>query len=448
MKNSLSPNYPDAVPGVHRMAAWGLLLLLAAGFVSAVAETTSPSLEQRVDSYLGPYLEIDHLSGTVLIARDTKVVYEKSFGLANHEVQVSNIPATLFCIGSINKPLTIVILARMIEAKQLALGDTLSKFLPDFPRGGDITIDNLLNHSAGIPHRVTEAIDETRPQTAASMVELAAGKALVFEPGSDSVYSSAGFSVLARVLELASGKQYAELLTEYVLEPAGMQSTFDVGSRAVLRNRAASYAFDTDGLLNAPPQDVSYLVGAGSVYSTPRDLLAFQRALLVGTYGKLAKEWLVRENGDLGSNGLAAGFRAFADYDAESGVSVIVASNLVSGALDRIRNALPDIAAGRDVAVPSPIDAKAAQVDPSLLQNYVGDYELRPGRNLELRIIDGRVRMGDWLLIPTSDTTLFSPQDYAVISVISGGDGVVERLDWTTGGNTYPMPKVKVTNDE
>jgi len=444
----MSTTFCNPGPGTQRRTAWGLALLLAAGFVSAAPEPALPSLEQRVDTYIKPYLEIGHLSGTVLIAREGDVVYEKSFGLANHELGVSNTPGTLFCIGSINKPLTIVILARMIEAEQLALTDKLTKFLPDFPRAGDITIDNLLNHSAGIPHRVTEPIDETRPQTAASMVELAAGKALVFEPGSDSVYSSAGFSVLARVLELASGKPYAELLTEYVLNPAGMKSTFDVGSRVVLANRAASYAFDTDGLLNAPPQDVSYLVGAGSVYSTPRDLLAFQRALLAGTYGKLAQEWLVRENGNMGSNGLAAGFRAFADYDAETGIGVIVASNLVSGALDRIRNALPEIAAGEKVETPSPIDAKAARVDPKLLQSYAGDYELRPGRNLELRIIDGRVRMGDWLLIPTSDMTLFSPQDYAVITVVSDDSGEIERLDWTTGGNTYPMPKVRVKTAE
>jgi hypothetical protein len=210
----------------------------------------------------------------------------------------------------------------------------------------------------------------------------------------------------------------------------------------VLKNRASSYAFDTDGLLNAPPQDVSYLVGAGSVYSTPGDLFKFQNALLAGTYGKLAQEWLVREDGGLGSNGLAAGFRAFADYDAESGISVIVASNLVSGALDQIRGALPKIAVGKTVKTPAPIDAKAAKVDPEVLRSYVGDYELRPGRNLELRIIDGRVRMGDWLLIPTSETTLFSPQDYAVITVVRDESGTVERLDWTTGGNTYPMPRV------
>jgi len=444
----MNPTFRNRVPKTHLMTTWALALLLTAGVVSAAPETAPLSLEQRIDGYLEPYLEIDHLSGTVLIARDGNVVYEKSFGLANHELDVSNTPETLYCIGSITKPLTIVILARMIEVKQLALTDKLSKFLPGFPRGDDITIDNLLNHSAGIAHRVTEPLDETRPQTAASMVDLAAGKALVFEPGSDSVYSSAGFSVLARVLELASGKPYAELLTEYVLKPAGMESTFDVGSRAILQNRAASYAFDTDGLLNAPPQDVSYLVGAGSVYSTPRDLLKFQRTLLAGTYGKLAQEWLVRENGNLGSNGLAAGFRAFADYDAETGISVIVASNLVSGALDRVRRALPEIAEGEKVETPSPIDAKAGDVDPKLLESYVGDYELRPGRNLELRIIDGRVRMGDWLLIPTSDTTLFSPQDYAVITVVSDESGEIERLDWTTGGNTYPMPKVGVKTTE
>ena len=421
---------------------------MAAGFGSASTETSPTSLEQRIESYLQPYLEIDHLSGTVLIARGEEVLYERSFGLANFELDVPNTSETLFCIGSINKPLTIVILARMVEAKQLALTDKLAKFLPEFPRADEITVDQLLNHSAGIPHRVTEPLDETRPQSAASMVELAAGKELVFEPGSKSVYSSAGFSVLARVLELASGKPYAELLAEYVLKPAGMEDTFDVGSRVVLENRASSYAFDTNGLLNAPPQDVSYLVGAGSVYSTPHDLLKFQRALLAGTFGKVAREWLIRDDGNLSSNGLAAGFRAFADYDAETGVSVIVASNLVSGALDRIRAALPEIAAGKDVPTPSPIKAKAAKVDPKLLKSYEGDYELRPGRNLELRIVDGRVRMGDWLLIPTSDTTLFSPQDYAVITVVSGENGTVERLDWATGGNTYPMPKVGVARTE
>ncbi len=208
--------------------------------------------------------------------------------------------------------------------------------------------------------------------------------------------------MLARVLELAGRKPYAELLAEHVLRPAGMAETSDSGTRAILEHRASSYFFDTDGFLNAPPSDISYLVGAGSVFSTPRDLLAMQRALLAGKLGKRAQELLVRESGNLSWNGLANGFRAFADYDAASGVSVVVASNLTSGALDKIRSALPKIAAGEDVPTPEPIKAKAADIDTEILESYQGAYELRPGRNLELRVVDGRVMMEEWLLIPTS----------------------------------------------
>ena len=412
------------------------------GTLLAETETEGPRLEQRIDDYLRPYVDIGHLSGSLLIAKNDDVLYEKSFGLANHEHAVPNTTKTKFCIGSINKPMTIVILARLLEMEKLVLTDKLAGFLPDFPRADKISIDDLLNHRSGIPHRVTESIDETRPQTPTSMVELASKQALVFEPGSDSVYSSAGFSVLARVLELAGQKPYAELLAKHVMLPAGMTDTSDAGTLAILEHRASSYVFDTDGLLNKPPADVSYLVGAGSVYSTPRDLLSMQRALLAGSLGDRAQELLVRENGDLTWNGLAHGFRAFADYDAASGISVVVASNLTSGALDRIREALPKIAAGEDVPAPSPINARAADVELKRLESYEGVYELRPGRSLELRVVDGRVRMNDWLLIPTSRTMLFSPQDYAEIEVVFDENGEVSRLDWTTGGQTYPLPRI------
>jgi CubicO group peptidase (beta-lactamase class C family) len=408
----------------------------------------APTLEEPIDRYLAPYNEIGHLSASLLVARGDEVLYEKSFGSADLEHAVPITTGTKFCIGSVNKPMTIVIAARLIELDKLALTDPLSKFLPAFPRADEITVDHMLDHRAGIPHRVTDPIDETRPQTPASMVALAARRSLVFAPGSDSVYSSAGFSVLARVLELAGGKPYAELLADHLLKPAGMTETSDAGTRAILEGRASSYAFDTDGLLNTAPEDVSYLVGAGSVYSTPRDLLSMQRALLDGRLGVKAREALVHENGDLRWNGLAAGFRAFADHDAASGITVIVASNLVSGALDRIRQALPKIAAGEPVAPPAPIRAEAVAVDPRRLASYAGAYQLRPGRNLELRIVDGRVRMNEWLLIPTSPTTLFSPQDYAEIEVVFGDDGRVTRLDWTTGGGTYPLPRVDTTASE
>jgi hypothetical protein len=54
----------------------------------------------------------------------------------------------------------------------------------------------------------------------------------------------------------------------------------------------------------------------------------------------------------------------------------------------------------------------------------------------------GRVLMDDWLLVPTSPTTLFSPQDYAVIEVVRDETGAVTHLDWHMGGQTFELPRV------
>ena len=174
---------------------------------------------------------------------------------------------------------------RLIEEGKLSENSLLSKWLPTFPRGDEITVEQLLRHGAGIPHRVTTEAEETHPHTAANMVSLAARKPLLFDPGTDTVYSSAGYSVLARVLELAGGRSYSELLEDLVLAPAGAVHTIGrADSRHPLAGRAQGLFLGPDGPLNAPLKDLSFLVGAGSVYSTPRDLLAIQRAVLDGTY--------------------------------------------------------------------------------------------------------------------------------------------------------------------
>ena len=120
-----------------------LLLICFAAAVPAGAQAVAPNFEESVDAYLRPYLDIGHLSGTILIARGDEVLYEKSFGLANRELGVPNGPRTKFCIGSVNKPMTLVILARLIELEELAPEDTLDKYFPGFPRGGEITVGHL-----------------------------------------------------------------------------------------------------------------------------------------------------------------------------------------------------------------------------------------------------------------------------------------------------------------
>ena len=420
-------------------------LLLAALCVcvatAAAQPDPEPSLGERIDAYLQPFIDAGHLSGYLLVARGNETLYERGFGRADYELDVPVVPETRFCVASINKPMTVAVAIRLLEQGKLGLQDPVGKWLPDFPRGDQMTVEHLLRHRAGIPHRLVDDHRKARAWTAAELVEEARKAELAFAPGTEHSYSSGGFSILARILELAGGKSYEELLEEYLFRPAGMTETAHGAHGPLIKNRARSYFFGADGgLVNAPPRDLSHLIGAGAAYSTARDLLAMMRAVLDGKLGAGVRDSLVDENG-LDWNGLTHGFRAFADYHQASDTFVILTANIQSGAGDLLRRNLPKIVLGAEPEPPPDIPA-AVEVPLETLASYQGTYQLRPGRTMPLRLVDGALRMDEWLLIPTGETMLFSPQDYGRIRVVRNDTGAVERLDWLAGGREFPMPRV------
>jgi len=432
------------MPRVLPKHAGALLFLACLGSPLTGAET---EVATRIDAYVAPFVAAGHLSGSILVASGDAVVYERSFGLANRELEVPVGPATRFNVASLTKPMTQIVALRLFEEGALAADQPLARWIPDFPQADRITVGMLLRHEAGIAHRVTTAAEEALPQSAADLVELAKGHELLFEPGSKSAYSTAGYSVLARVLELAGKASYAELLAKYVFEPVGMDSSLHPEGGVLIPNRAGSYRFvGNGGLVNSPLKDYSYLVGGGSVFSTPRDLLRLMRGVQGGAFGETARANLVDEEG-IDWNGRTDGYRSFADYHAASGVYVAFVGNTLTGAHDLLRRDLPLLAAGEAVEIPVVPRHQAVAVAPEVLAGYVGDYELRPGSVLSLAVEDGEVAISGWLLLPTSESTFFSPQDYAEITVVTGADGRVERLDWTVAGTTHKMPRVSAVGD-
>ncbi len=395
-----------------------------------------------IDAYLRPFLDRGHLSGNLLVARGDDVVYERSFGMADYELGVPVTADTRFNIASVTKPMTVIAMIRLVSEEKLALADPLAKWIPDFPRGGEITVEHLARHRAGIPHRVTEPCDEIAPRTAAEMVELAKRKPLTGEPGERSNYSSGGFSVLARVLELASGQSYGELLRRAVFEPTGMTRSAHTDSRKLLAGRASPYLPAADGgIQNAPLQDLSFLVGAGSVYSTARDLHALVRAVRTGALGPGPQQSFVDEKG-LDWNGVTNGFRAFADWHKGSDVTVVFLGNLQTGAGNRIRADVHRIAAGETVEPPVLPEVEPVAVSPQVLKRWEGVYELRPGSPLKVRVDAGALRVNDWVLVPVGERRFFSPQDYAFVEVVLDEQGKPVRLDWVIDGQPYPCPRV------
>src|SRR5687768_13212789 len=331
----------------------------AASLFIALPSTASsqPAVAEKLDKYITPFATAGHFSGVVLVAQGGKTVYEKAFGFANVEHRVPNRTDTRIGVASITKPMTAVIARRLIDEGKLSMDDPVSKFLPDFPNGGKITVRMLYMHRSGIPHRVMPPEMETVPYTSAEMVDRIKLAKLEFEPGSARLYSSAGYSVLARVAEIASGKSYADLLEQYVFRPAGMTSSLDFDNRALVERRAADYLLDEKGSFNAPAKDYSFLVGAGSVLSTARDVHAFGMALVNGLLGDSVRAGYLRDK-VWWANGSTNGHRAEVRVNGEHNYSYAIVSNLNSGANDVILQGINDIMQGKTVAppvVPKPV---------------------------------------------------------------------------------------------
>lgn len=234
-------------------------------------------------------------SGTALVAKDGKIIFETAQGLASQRFGVPNHLGTRFNLGSINKSFTKIAIGQLLAAGKLALSDTLADHLPDYPNrevARQITLEQLLDHSSGLGDFFTERFARSSRalyRSPRDYFPAFADEPLLFAPGSKRRYSNAGYVVLGAVIEAVSGQPYDAYIAEHVFAPAGMT---DAGLWALdepVPDIAIGYTVqDIDG---TNPQGalrnntfVLPIKGspAGSAYATARDLLHFDRALRAG----------------------------------------------------------------------------------------------------------------------------------------------------------------------
>lgn len=226
-------------------------------------------------------LKNEGFQGVALIAKDGQVIFERGYGYANVELQVSNQPQTVFRIASLTKQFTAVAFLRLQQDGRLALTDKVSKFLPDYPRGNEITLHHLLSHSSGIPD-ITSLKDLTEIQRHPTTVEntLAHFKNLTldFTPGTDCAYSNSNYIVLGAILEKVTQQSCADYFAETLFKPLQMEGTYLDSADLLIPRRASGYVQNST-LKAAPYMDMSFPHASGALASTARDLYLWNEAL-------------------------------------------------------------------------------------------------------------------------------------------------------------------------
>jgi CubicO group peptidase (beta-lactamase class C family) len=235
-------------------------------------------------------IKADSPGAAVLVARDGKVLFEKGYGLTDVERRTSITPDTKFRIGSISKQFTAAAILKLAEAGKLKVEDKLSQFIPDYPRGGEVTIHHLLTHTSGI-HSYTSKPDFLKTVTTGvkpeEHIRSFKDDPYDFNPGEKWLYNNSGYFLLGYLVEKVSGQTYGEYLRRTFFEPLGMKDTGVHQAGAGLENEATGYMFEGGAFKKALDWDMSRAGGAGALYSTVRDLHRWNEALFAG---KVLKE--------------------------------------------------------------------------------------------------------------------------------------------------------------
>ncbi len=412
------------------------LIVLAAAFLSGEYLYGQSSKAEQIDALVAPVAATRQFSGIVLAVDNGKVIYEKAFGMANAELNVPAARSSRFGIASITKPMTSLVLIRLVDEKKLTLEDKLSKFIQDFPNGDKITVAMLSQHRSGIPHRVMPPEQETLAVNTADMVLKAKAATLAFEPGTQRLYSSAGYSVLARVMEIASGQTYSELLKKYVFDVAGMTDSVDWNWPTIIDRRVNDYLKDERGYVNAPYKDYSFLVGAGSVLSTASDLNKFAVAILDGKFGASARANFVRD-GSLSASGSTNGRRAYLEYKEDKSYGFVILSNLSSGSFDFIQKGVTEILQGKEVATKT---LSIPKFDPAVnkdLADFAGTYRRSDGGAFVIELRNGHLFSSDIKLYSVKRDCFFDFRFYGDICFSRDASGKVGGIRWS--GLTFDL---------
>jgi CubicO group peptidase (beta-lactamase class C family) len=291
-----------------------------------VTEKFSPERLQRIDKLVQQYIDSGWVKGAdAFIARDGKIVYNKSFGMADAENNVSMKTDAIFRIASQTKAITSVAVMMLFEEGKFLLDDPISKYIPAFahpkvlaefnPKDStyttiaakrEITIRDLLTHTSGIDYaqigsdkmNAIYAKAGIKPgfgndkMVLADVINKLAVLPLVHQPGERFTYGL-NVDVLGYLVEKLSGKSLDQFFKERIFEPLGMSDTYFYLPKSKFGRLAQAYAPDKQQHLikwnettvpgispDYPVVKGTYYSGGAGLSSTIKDYAIFLQMLL------------------------------------------------------------------------------------------------------------------------------------------------------------------------
>lgn len=232
---------------------------------------------KKLDELVTEYISGGFFSGSVIISKDGKTVFERVCGFENKESKKLINNKTRFGIASASKMFTALSILKLLENGKLKFDDKLSTLLPEysFPNATEITLYMLLSHTSGLHDYMLHPDYEERRKNFKSIddnLNIALEVPHAALPGEKFVYSNTGYLILQKITELVSGKNYIDYVKETIWQPLQMTNTevyfWDN------KNCASGYDYLPTGEIFQSEYDNSV-----EVFTTSTDMMKFAEAL-------------------------------------------------------------------------------------------------------------------------------------------------------------------------
>lgn len=264
-----------------------IALLIMIGSKTSIGQPSDQGRYELVQRYLEIEEERLGFTGVCLIAKRGEIQYHQAFGEASIELNAEMEVDHRFRIASISKSFTALLIGKAVDEGKLNLQDYISTYLPDFEgeNWGQITIQQLLTHTSGIPHHKGMenywTIQSRLTLSSPSILEAIRKMELQFKPGTNFLYSSPAYFLLATILEKIYDMPLSQLWMEKIGQPLELTNTGLYNNRTLIPRLTSGYHLMPDKrVISAPYRDFSSLKGGGDMYSSASDLNRWNQYIL------------------------------------------------------------------------------------------------------------------------------------------------------------------------
>ncbi|GGK16001.1 serine hydrolase domain-containing protein [Luteimonas terricola] len=458
----------------------GLLTLQAATAATPPTPPTPAEFARYADTLLADAYPAEAPGGAVLVMRGDEVLYRGARGKADLATGVPLDPCDRFRIASVTKQFSAAGLLTLVDAGKVSLDDPLSKYLPTYPGGERITIEQLLNHTSGVKDytSIPGTFDGPirRHVTTAQLVDYFKNEAPDFAPGEGWMYNNSGYVLVGAVIEAASGQPWHRYLDQAFFKPLGMNDTGYGADPAVIERQVKGYIMY--GGAPAPPPQLSMTQphAAGALVSTVDDLARWNRGLHEGhvlkpaTYARMITPVGQAEPNDYGygiwtstvrgapalqHDGGIPGFTSYLVYVPGADVTVAVLQNSERPPSAHSPSTVARRLAAAALGDPYP-PVKPVVVDVAVLKQYEGVYRVDQDATRTLRVVGGTLTaqrtlgMRSELTAIAVDTFVY-PTDFTRLQVLRNATGDVTAMRfWADGegeGVVAPLTDLAVPID-